>query len=91
MFCAGGEIWTDASYWMVADDLAEEYDSALARLFGGEVRTGRQRRDGSGGDRWVMRPDGRPVGIEEVADRLSEWRVLMENFQEAVQKRAREA
>ena len=87
----GGEIWTDASYWMVADDLAEEYNSALARLFGGEVRTGRRRRDGSGGDRWVTRPAGRPFRIEEVTDRFSEWRVLMEDFQEAVRKRAREA
>ena len=30
-----GDVWTDASYWQVDDDLAEDYNSALAKLFGG--------------------------------------------------------
>ncbi len=41
-----GDVWTDASYWQVDDDLAEDYNSALAKLFGGEVRAGRRKKDG---------------------------------------------
>lgn len=83
-----GEVWTEASYWQVDDDLAEDYNLALANLFGGEVRTGRRRKDG-GGDRWVTRSDGGAFYIEEVADCFSDWRSLMENFQDAIQARAR--
>lgn len=79
----GGEICTDASYWNVDDDLAEAYNSALARLFGGEVRTARRKKEGAG-DRWVARPDGRLFRIEEVVDRLSDWRSLMEEFQDTI-------
>ena len=88
----GGEICTDASYWQVDDDLAEEYNSALARLFGGVVRSARQRKDTDGGgwDRWVARSDGRLLRIEEVADRFSEWRTVMEDFQDAIRVRTRE-
>lgn len=84
-----GEVWTEASYWQVDDDLAEDYNLALASLFGGEVRTGRRRKNG-GGDRWVTRSDGNAFYIEEVADRFSEWRSIMENFQHAIQGRTRE-
>jgi len=79
----GGEICTDASYWKVDDDLAETYNSALARLFRGEVSTARRKKDG-GVDRWVTRPDGRLFRIDEVADRLSDWAALMEDFQDAI-------
>ena len=37
-----GEIWTDASYWKVDRDLAEDYNSRLAQLFG--ARSGRAER-----------------------------------------------
>ena len=77
----GGEVCTEATYWVVDDDLAEDYNLALARLFGGEV---------GGGIRRVMRPDGSLFRIEEVVDRLSEWRLLMEDFQDAIQARTRE-
>ena len=82
----GGEVWTDASYWQVDDDLAEDYNSALARLLGGEVRTGR-RKKGGGGDRWVTHSDGSAFFIEELAERFSNWRVLMEDFQDAIRAR----
>lgn len=78
-----GEICTEASYWQVDDDLAESYNTALARLFGGKVRAGQQRKDG-GGDRCVARVDGSLFRVEEVVDRLPDWRALMEDFQDAI-------
>ena len=78
-----GEIWTDASYWQVDDGLAEDYNQALARLFRGQVKTVRQKKDG-GRDRSVARADGRLFRVEEVADRLPGWRALMEDFQDAI-------
>ena len=47
----GGEVWTDASYWKVDRELAEDYNVRLAELFGGEVRTGRKKKDGTS-ERW---------------------------------------
>ena len=79
----GGDVWTDASYWQVDDALAEDYNLALAKLFGGEVRAGRKKKDGSMA-RWVTRRDGNPFRIEEVMDRLSGWPELMEDFQNAI-------
>ena len=69
---SGGEVWTDASYWKVDRDLAEEYNVHLAQLFGGEVRTGRQKKDGAS-ERWVTRNDGTPFRIEDILDHLSDW------------------
>lgn len=85
----GGDVWTDASYWQVDDALAEDYNLALAKLFGGEVRAGRKKKDGSMA-RWVTRRDGNPFRIEEVMDRLSGWPELMEDFQNAIRSRAQE-
>ena len=82
-----GEICTEAGYWQVDDDLAEDYNLSLARLFGGEVRTIRRKRDGSR-DRWVAAADGRLFRVEEVADRLGDWRAVMEEFQDAIRSRA---
>ena len=84
-----GEVRTEASYWWVDPDLAEDYNLGLASLFGGEVTIGRRKKDGSC-DRWVTRTDGNAFYIEEVADLFSDWRSLMENFQDAIQARARE-
>ena len=78
-----GEVWTEASYWNVDRDLAEKYNLQLAHLFGGEVRTGRQKKNGAS-ERWVARGDGTPFHIEDVADRLSEWVRVMEDFQSAI-------
>ena len=85
----GGDVWTDASYWQVDDALAEDYNLALAKLFGGEVRPGRKKKDGSMA-RWVTRRDGKPFRIEEVMDQLSGWPELMEGFQNAILARAQE-
>ena len=81
----GGEIWTDASNWQVEDDLAHGYNQRLAQLFGGEIRTGRQRADG-GANRWVVRGDGRPFRIEDVLERLSDWVLVILDFQNAVRQ-----
>ena len=83
----GGEIWTDASYWQIQDDLAHDYNEELARLFGGKVRAGRRRADG-GADRWVVREDGKPFLIENVLDRLPEWVPVILNLQNAVRRQA---
>ena len=83
-----GEVGTRASYWRVDLDLAEDYNLHLARLFGGEVRTGRQKKNGAE-ERWVARPDGTPFCIEDIADRLSDWRSVMEDFQSAIRARAK--
>ena len=84
-----GEICTDASYWQVDNDLAENYNAALARLFGGKVRTLRQKKDGNR-DRWVAHADGRLFRVEEVADRLGQWTALVEEFQYAILARREE-
>lgn len=84
-----GEVWTDASYWQVDDDLAEPYNLALASLFDGKLRTGRMGKTGSV-DRWVTRRDKKPFHVEEVADRLSDWIGLIEDFQDAIRVRAQE-
>ena len=84
-----GEIRTDASYWQVDDDLAESYNVQLARLFGGEVRAGRQNKEGTS-DRWVARRDGSAFRIEDVVGRLPGWRRAMEDFQNAIRARARD-
>lgn len=87
---SGGEVWTDASYWKVDRDLAEDYNARLAELFGGEVRTGRTKGDGAA-DRWVTRSDGSPFRIEDILDRLPGWLTAIEGFQDAVRKRAQDA
>ena len=81
-----GEVGTRASYWRVDPDLAEDYNLHLARLFGGEVRTGRQKKNGAA-ERWVAHRDGTPFRIEDIADRLSDWRSVMEDFQSAIRAR----
>ena len=81
-----GEVWTEASYWKVDRDLAEDYNLRLAQSFGGEVRTGRKRKDGAS-ERWVTRSDGTPFRIEDIVDRLSDWGTVIENFQSAVRAR----
>ena len=81
----GGEIWTEASNWQVEDNLAYGYNQQLAELFGGEIRTGRQRADG-GANRWVIRGDGRPFRIEDVLERLSDWVLVILDFQNAVRQ-----
>ena len=51
-----GEIWTEASYWRVDEDLAQDYNVRLAQLFGGKVRRGRPNKDGlSGPSRSLVR------------------------------------
>ncbi len=85
-----GEVWTDASYWKVDRDLAESYNVRLAQLFGGEVRTGRTKKDGTSG-RWVTRRDGAVFRIEDIVDRLSDWLVAIESFQDTVRARAQDA
>ena len=82
-----GEIWTEASYWRVDEDLAQDYNVRLAQLFGGMVRRGRPNKDGLSG-RWVARHDGTPFSIEDVADQLSDWRGAIEEFQSAIRARA---
>ena len=82
-----GEVRTAASYWKVDRDLADEYNECLARLFGGEVRTGRTSSDAP--DRWVTRSDGTPFPIEDILDHLSGWIRAIESFQDAVLERAR--
>ena len=78
-----GDVWTDASYWQVDGDLAEDYNQRLARLFGGQVRTGRRKKDGSG-ERWVARKDGTPFLIEDIVQHLSGWASVIEDFQSAI-------
>ena len=75
-----GEVWTEASYWQVDHDLAQDYNERLAELFGGQVKTGKQSR--------VAQRDGTPFRIEDVADRLSDWRHVIETFQSAIRARA---
>ena len=82
----GGELWTDATYWKVDRDLAEDYNLRLAQLFGGQVRTGRKNKDGAS-ERWVTRRDGTPFRIEEIVDHLSAWAQIIEEFQSAVRNR----
>ena len=84
-----GKVLTDASYWQVDSDLAEDYNLALAKLFDGEVRVVRKKKDGEE-DRSVTRRDGTSFRIEEVMDRLSGWPELMEDFQNAIRSRAQE-
>ena len=74
-----GEIWTDASYWVVDEELAQHYNVHLAELFGGKVKKGKAAR-------WVARPDGTPFIIENVANKLSDWRGVIEEFQSAILK-----
>ena len=71
-----GEVWTEASYWQVDHNLAQDYNERLAELFGGQVVAGKQSR--------VARRDGTPFRIEDVADRLSDWRHVIETFQSAI-------
>ncbi len=87
---SGGDVWTDASYWRVDRDLAEDYNARLAELFEGEVRTGRTKGDGAA-DRWVTRNDGTPFRIEDILDHLPGWIAAIEDFQDAVRRRAQEA
>ena len=82
-----GEIWTDATSWTVDRDLAEEYNRRLAQLFGGKVRQGTTKKVPR---LWVARHDGTPFRIEDVADRLSAWTGIIEEFQSAVRVRAQD-
>ena len=84
-----GEIWTDASYWQVENELAEIYNSRLADLFGGKIREGNKGKDGSR-NRWVTRKDGKPFRIDNIVDDLPEWTLLIENFQDSIRERARQ-
>ena len=82
-----GEIWTDATSWTVDRDLAVDYNRRLAQLFGGKVRYGTTKKVPR---LWVARPDGTPFRIEDVADRLSAWTGIIEEFQNAVRVRAQD-
>ena len=82
-----GEIWTDATSWTVDRDLAEEYNRRLAQLFGGKVRHGTTKKVPR---LWVARHDGAPFRIEDVADRLSAWTGIIDEFQSAVRVRAQD-
>ena len=84
-----GEVRTAASYWKVDRDLADEYNESLARLFGGDVRTGQTSKDAP--DRWVTRSDGKPFRIEDILVHLSGWIRAMESFQDGVLERTRDA
>ena len=42
-----GKVCTEASYWEADRDLADDYNQCLARLFGGQVRVGRRKTDGT--------------------------------------------
>ena len=86
----GGEVWTDASYGKVDREIAEDYNVRLAQLFGGEVRTGRMKKDGTS-ERWVTRSDGTPFRIEDILDRISDWIPIIETFQDAVRERTQDA
>ena len=85
-----GKILTEASYWKVEVDLAEDYNLHLAKRFDGKVSTIRKKKDGSAADRGVTQLDGSVFRIEDVVDRLSEWREVMEDFQNAIRTRTRE-
>ncbi|MXY57617.1 MAG: hypothetical protein F4029_11990 [Gammaproteobacteria bacterium] len=85
-----GEIRTHASYWWVARDLADEYNNRLAELFGGKIRNGRTKKDGTP-QRWVTRGDGAPFRIEDILDHLSDWITAIETFQDAVRERRQDA
>lgn len=87
---SGGEVWTDASYWKVDRDLAEDYNVCLAQLFGGEVKSGRSKKDGTS-ERWVTRKDGTPIRIEDILDRLSDWIMVIESFQYSVRARTQDS
>lgn len=87
---SGDEVWTHASCWKVDRDLAEDYNTRLAELFGGEVRTGQTRGDGAA-DRWVTRSDGSPFRIEDILDHLPDWLTAIEHFQDDFRKRAQDA
>ena len=87
---SSGEVRTHASYWNVDRDLAESYNVRLAELFGGEIKTGGTKKDGTS-QRWVTRADGTPFRIEDILDCLSDWIVAIETFQEAVRERAQDA
>ena len=82
----GGEIWTDASYYQVEEDVAQDYNQRLASLFGGKVRRGRVRADGKA-DHWVVRENERPFCIEEVLERLPHWIGVILDFQDAIRGR----
>ena len=82
-----GEIWTDATSWTVDRDLAEDYNQRLAQLFGGKVRHGTTKKAPR---LWVARQDGTPFRIDDVADRLSAWTGIIEEFQSAVRLRAQD-
>ena len=82
-----GEIQTDASYWTVDRDLADDYNQRLAQLFGGKVRRGTSKKVPFC---TVSRHDGTLFRIEDVADRLSAWTRIIEDFQSAIRARVQE-
>ena len=82
-----GEVCTEASYWQTDRNLAEDYNTHLARLFGGEVRTGRRKKDGTA-DRWVTRTDGTLFLVEDVLQHLPDWVSVIEAFQTAIRSRS---
>ena len=80
-----GEIWTNASFWTVDQDLADAYNQRLAQLFGGKVYRGTSKRVPL---RTVVRHDGTRFRIEDVANQLTDWCRAMEDFQGAIRARA---
>ena len=82
-----GEVWTDASYWTVDRTLADDYNQRLAQLFGGKVRRGTTQKVPLC---TVTRNDEAPFRIEEVVDRLSGWRGVIEEFQSAIRASAQD-
>ena len=82
-----GEIQTDASYWTVDEDLADDYNQRLAELFGGELKRGKSKKVPF---RTVSRHDGALFRIEDVADRLTDWGRIIQGFQIAIRARVRD-
>lgn len=76
-----GTVWTEQIHVTVGRGLGEEYLERLASALAGTVKTGKLR--------WVARADGKAFRIEEIADRLGDWRSVIEDFQSTVRRRTR--
>ena len=77
-----GGFWTTESGLQVDDASAKQYWDDLAKAFCGQVKSRKRT--------WVARCDGKPFHIMEIAVHLSDWRIVIEDFQAAV-RRARPA
>ena len=80
----GGRLTTGTVSAYCLDSYGQE---DIAQLFGGKVRQGTTKKVPR---LWVARHDGTPFRIEDVADRLSAWTGIIEEFQSAVRVRAQD-